>query len=256
MDAEHEPLKKPNREAQESPSPGPGRLAAHLSTEEASKWEDILGAGARAQRLIPGSVAVGGTAAALYAGHRISHDVDNLLPALKDTFDAVLEALEQSPEWKTARIKKPVLILGNIEGVEIGFRQARRTEPIATVSISTPQGQVVIPTLAEMIVMKAFLAYSRNVVRDYLDFAALTTCTDEAHVLEALGSLDRLYGHLQSSSAALEVAKTLSKPEPTDLQGADLSRYRALAPGWHDWRRTEQICQHFGVLFGQRLVGA
>jgi hypothetical protein len=184
MDPEHEPLKKLNGETQESPSPGPGRLTAHLSAEEASKWEDILGAG---------------------------------------------------------------------EGVEIGFRQARRTEPIATVSISTPQGEVVIPTLAEMIAMKAFLAYSRNVVRDYLDFAALTTCTDEAHGLEALGNLDRLYGHLQSSSVALEVAKTLSKPEPTDLQGADLSQYRALAPQWHDWRRTEHICQHFGVLLASVL---
>jgi hypothetical protein len=228
----------------------------HLSPESADKWQAILAAGIRAQQLVANSVAVGGTAAALYACHRISHDVDNLLPTLKDTFDAVLEALEQSPEWKTARTKKPVLILGNVGGVEIGFRQAKRTEPIATKTVKTIHGELVIPTLAEMIGMKAFLAYSRNAMRDYLDFAALTTCTCEASVLDALTSMDRVYGHLQSASVSLEVAKTLSRPEPSDLQGSELSHYRALAPEWHDWTRIEKICQHFGLLFGQRLVGA
>ena len=133
--------------------------------------------------------------------------------------------------------------------------QSPARELIVSASMTTPRGVVVIPTLTEMIGMKAFLAYSRNVVRDFLDFAALTTCADDAHVLEALGALDRLYGHLQSASVALEVAKTLSKPEPIDLQGTDLSRYRALAPEWQDWQRTDRICRGFGVLLGRRLVG-
>jgi hypothetical protein len=255
MEPERDPMKKQAIQGETVSAPEPAKLAAHLSPEEVHTWQTILTAGAEAQRLIPGSVAVGGTAAALYAGHRISYDVDNLLLSLKDTFDAVLESLEQWAEWKTARTKRPVLILGEVQGIEIGFRQARRTQPIANVSMSTPQGTFVIPTLAEILVMKALLAYSRNVVRDYLDFAALTTGAAEAYVLEALSNLDRLYGHLQTSSVALEVAKSLSKPEPIDLQGLDLTRYRALAPEWQDWRRTEQLCQHYGILFGQRLVG-
>ncbi len=229
---------------------------AHLSAEEATAWHEVLAAGISSQRLVPGSIAVGGTATALYAGHRISNDVDNVLPALKENFDNVLETLEQSSTWKTARTKRPVLILGSIEGVEIGFRQARRIGPIETAAINTTFGEIVVPTLAEMIRIKAFLAYSRNVVRDYLDFAALTTCVDQEQVLSALADLDRLYGHLQTASVALEVAKALSKPEPSDLKQTDLSHYRALEAKWHDWRHTEQICQRFGLLLGRHLVGA
>ncbi len=246
---------------EQAPEPGApctqglAKLVARLSPSLASQLQTILSAGVKAERLIPSSVAVGGTAAALYAGHRMSFAVDNLLPSLEKTFDHVLESLEQAPEWKIARTKRPVLILGTVQGVEIGFRQAGRTQPIGKVSFPNAQGEIVIPTLSEMLGMKALLAYTRNTVRDYLDFAALTTCTEEAEVLEALDRLDPFYGHLQTSSVALEVAKSLSKAEPLDLQGLDLTRYRALAPEWLDWHRTEQICHHWGILFGQRLLG-
>src|SRR5271165_6596667 len=80
-----------------------------------------------------------------------------------------------------------------------------------------------------MLGMKAFLAYSRNAVRDYLDFAALTTCTDEARVLDALTSLERVYGHLLSASVNLEVAKALSRP---DLAIFKEMSYRAIGR-WH-----------------------
>jgi hypothetical protein len=53
---------------------------------------------------------------------------------------------------------------------------------------------------------------------------------------------------------ALEIAKTLARPEPYDLSSTDLSRYKALAPEWHDWSKTESICQRFGKVLGERLV--
>jgi hypothetical protein len=220
----------------------------------AETWKALLIAGARAQQIVPGSVAVGGTAAALYAGHRVSHDVDNLVMTLENSFDDVMGSLEQSANWRTARIKRPVLILGSLDGFEVGFRQARRLLPIQSVSTSTGEGDLCVPTLRELIGMKAFLAYSRNVLRDFLDFAALTTCTDDRGVIDALRSLDDVYGHLQTNSVGLEVAKALSKPEPVDLMTTDLSRYRALDFQWHDWARTTEICQRFGKLLGQTLV--
>jgi hypothetical protein len=96
------------------------------STISQMSWDDILRAGVRAQQLIPGCVAVGGTAAALYARHRISMDTDHLLPNLSAKFDDALQTLEASPDWKTARTQRPVLILGSIVGVEVGYRQQRR----------------------------------------------------------------------------------------------------------------------------------
>jgi hypothetical protein len=214
----------------------------------------VLAAGVKAQRLVPGSVAVGGTAAALYAHHRVSEDTDHLLPDLKDRFDEVREALERSPDWRTNRVQGPVLILGNIEGVQVGFRQARRTDRIETTVMDTAAGPLVVPTLDEMIGMKAYMLYSRNAVRDYLDFAALSQCTDEASVLGALLKSDQRYGHLQTSSAALEIAKRLAAAKPYDLGDVDLARYKGLTAEWRSWSKAEGICRHFGALLGSRLT--
>jgi hypothetical protein len=230
------------------------QLRGHPSPEELREWEAVLEAGVKAQSLIRDGVVVGGTAAALYAGHRVSFDTDHLLMHLRDRFEDVLEILSESPEWKTARTKRPVLILGSLNDVEVGFRQSLRTRPIETLTVDTRYGPLVIPTLDEMIGMKAFLAYRRNATRDFLDFAALSLCAGEEEVVASLLKSDARYGELQTASVALEIAKTLAKPEPYDLSSTDLSRYKALAPEWHDWSRTESICQHYGKLLGERLV--
>lgn len=231
------------------------KTKSNLSPAEQKEWNEILIAGIKAQELIEGSIAVGGTASALYAGHRISRDTDHLLMSLKENFDTVLEKLSESPEWKLARTKKPVLILGSINDVEVGFRQSRRTTPIETTVIETFFGKLVVPTLDELIGMKAYLAYSRNATRDYLDFAALSECIGQDGVLTALLKLDERYGELQTASVSLEVAKTLTKAEPFDLEEMDLSNYKALASEWQDWRKIEKICRRFGILLGEKLIG-
>ena len=81
----------------------------------------VLSSGVQAQRLVPGCVAVGGTAAALYAEHRVSYDTDHVLPDLRARFDEVVEDLERHVEWKTARLNRPVQILGSVEGVPVGY---------------------------------------------------------------------------------------------------------------------------------------
>jgi len=82
------------------------------------EWERLLTSAARLQRILPDAVLVGGTAAALYADHRISRDADHVLMDLRERFDEVLAQLESVAGWKTARIKKPVLILGSLDGIE------------------------------------------------------------------------------------------------------------------------------------------
>ncbi len=230
------------------------QLRGHPSQEELREWEAVLEAGVKAQSLIQDGVVVGGTAAALYAGHRVSFDTDHLLMHLRGRFEDVLEILSESPEWKTARTKRPVLILGSLDDVEVGFRQSIRTLPIETLTVATRYGPLVIPTLDEMIGMKAFLAYRRNATRDFLDFAALSGCAGEEEVVASLLKSDVRYGESQTASVALEIAKTLAKPEPYDLGDASLSRYKALAPEWRDWSKTESICQRYGNLLGERLV--
>ena len=229
-------------------------LKSKLSLEEQKEWNEIIRAGIKAQELIEGSIAVGGTASALYAEHRISRDTDHLLMSLKENFDSIIEKLSESAEWKLSRTRKPVLILGSINDVEVGFRQSRRTLPIETAEIETDYGKLVVPTLDELIGMKAYLAYSRNATRDYLDFAALSECAAPEEVLCTLLKLDERYGELQTTSVGLEVAKALTKAEPFDLEETDLSNYKALASGWRNWHKIEKICRRFGVLLGERLI--
>ncbi len=83
-------------------------------------WEQVLSSVARLQRILPEAVLVGGTAAALYAEHRLSTDANHVLPDLQQRFDQVLAELESVAGWKTARIRRPVQILGSLDGIETG----------------------------------------------------------------------------------------------------------------------------------------
>lgn len=48
---------------------------------------------------------VGGSAAAHHAGHRVSLDDDHVLADLRERFEEVLGALEQTDGWVTARVR-------------------------------------------------------------------------------------------------------------------------------------------------------
>jgi hypothetical protein len=218
------------------------------------QWLRVLQAAVDSQKIISGAVAVGGTAAALYAGHRLSVDTDHLLSNLNDRFDEVREQLETVPQWSTTRVHPPVLILGSLEGVEIGFRQSRRSLPIETAFKDTPSGKLCVPTLDELIGMKAYLAYSRRATRDFLDFAALSALVEKDEVLATLLRSQARYGELQSGSVALEIAKTLSDPEPFDLDSVDLGTYKGIQPPWNDWDRVAAQCRMYGTQFGETLM--
>ena len=231
----------------------PHSLPDAVSPEEKKQWENTLAAGVIAQSIV-GGIAVGGTAAAIYAGHRLSMDTDHLMMDLRGHFDEVLDKLSESKDWKTARLQRPVLILGSISDCEVGFRQSLRTVPIETVKAETPFGELEIPTLDEMIGMKAFLLYRRKALRDFLDFAAVAEGTTDEEVLRSVQKLDERYGELQTNSVRLDVSRTLVNPEPVDLEGTDISHYRSLASEWHDWNRTADICKKFGFMLGQKIV--
>lgn len=97
------------------------------------RWDDVLSAAARLQQILPDAVLVGGTASAVHARHRMSVDDDHVLRDLRDRFDEVLSQLESIAGRKTARVKRPVLILGSLDGIEIGVRQLIRDQPLETI---------------------------------------------------------------------------------------------------------------------------
>lgn len=89
---------------------------------------------------------VGGTAAAIHADHRFSRDADHVLTDLREQFDEILGQLESVAGWKTARVRRPVLILGSLDGIETGIRQLIRQEPLETTEVDFLGGKITIPT--------------------------------------------------------------------------------------------------------------
>lgn len=194
-------------------------------------WERLLAAERHLQALVPGSVLVGGTAAALHAGHRISLDGDHVLTDLTERFEEVLADLEAAAGWQTSRVRRPVLILGSLDGILTGIRQLRRVRPLETEEIAGLR----VPTLAEMARIKAWLLATRATMRDYLDTVVLFERLEEAGVLKALGSLDELYPQASGASVLAEVIERLGAAQPIDEASVDLTTYRSLSPPWNDW---------------------
>jgi hypothetical protein len=215
------------------------------------KLEPIVNASVRTQKLVKGAIPTGGTVASFYADHRISYDVDHLLEKMTTEIDEILLAMGTQSDWKPDQIKS-VLVLGKLGGVEVGFRQLFRKKPIQVEKVHTKSGTWLIPTIEEMASFKAVLTVKRNNVRDYLDFAALVTkIGDEEKVLNILLSLSEGY----DVDYTLEASKTLSDPSPSDLESTDLKNYKGIKPEWQDWNRIKQICQHYGKLLTEALIG-
>ena len=97
-------------------------------TSELPEWEQVLSAAAHRQEIFPDAVLVGDTAAALHASHRVSRDADHVLTNVRQRFDDILAQLESVAGWKTSRIRRPVQILGSLDGIETGIGAIDRPE--------------------------------------------------------------------------------------------------------------------------------
>ena len=97
----------------------------------------VLASAARLQEVVPDAVLVGGSAAALHAGHRDSFDHGHVLADLVERYQEVLEAVEATEGWATSvrASKPPFTIMGSLGGVEAGLRQMRRQRPRPTLQL-------------------------------------------------------------------------------------------------------------------------
>jgi hypothetical protein len=220
--------------------------------------EAVFEAAARLQELVPGAVLVGGTAAAHHAGHRVSFDDDHVLTDLRERFEEVLKALEDTEGWITARVKRPVLILGRLDGVETGIRNLVRRKPLEVEQIMVRRRPLRVPTLAEITRIKAWLCLMRNATRDYLDFAALADRLGEAESARVVSRIDEYYADQLGEGGrriATQVAKQLAEPRPDDLSKVDLPSYRRLDRRWQDWGVVADLCRRVAVRVLDGSVG-
>jgi Nucleotidyl transferase AbiEii toxin, Type IV TA system len=217
------------------------------------EWERVLSSAAQLQRILPEAVLVGGTASAVHAGHRYSRDADHVLTDLRSRFDEVLAQLESVAGWKTARIQRPVQILGKLDGIETGVRQLIRDTPLETEVMEMAGQQITLPTAAEILRIKAVLILKRNATRDYLDFVALATHLGEVQAARALYQFDLLYPQSNGESALQQLHVQLAQPLPYDLEETNLQEYKNLVVQWQDWSAVQTVCHRLSSLLFDRV---
>ena len=206
--------------------------------------DDVLAKAAELQALVPGAFLVGGSAAALHADHRESLDHDHVVSDLEQRFDSILENLEALGDWSTARAQPGKIILDELGGIETGVRQLLRSRPLETAEAHVRGMPLVVPTAAEILRIKGWLALSRNQTRDYLDVAALADRIGLDEAAAVLRGIDDYYADINQrpEAVATQLARQLADPRPRDAEvTTQLSSYKALDSRWQDWSTVKAV---------------
>ena len=222
--------------------------ADHAPGMERPDLLKVLESAGRLQQSVPDAVLVGGTAAALWAGHRTSADHDHVLRDLRDRFSAVLGAIEATEGWVTNRIVPGKLILGDLGGIESGVRQLLRTRPLEFTRVELPSGNsVAVPTLEETLRIEAYLIVWRNQVRDYLDVAALAARLGVSTSARVLEQIDQYYSDQRGpepQGVATQLARQLADPRPADpWTTGQLGSYKDVEERWASWKSIKDVCR-------------
>lgn len=223
------------------------------------RLEQLLASAARLQALVPDAVLVGGSAAALHAGHRISFDHDHVVVDLSSRYGQVLEAVEASDGWVTSvrASSPPLTILGSLDGVEAGLRQLRRSRPLEVERLRLGAHELVVPTVQEMLRIKAYLVVQRNQVRDYLDTVALADRLGNEAV-GVLADIDVYYRDRsqEADSVLTALVQRLAEPTPRDHRvTTQLGSYKGIVARWSDWDEVREACAALADALLDRLRG-
>ncbi len=203
---------------------------------------------------MPDAVLVGGSAAAMFAGHRASFDHDHVVADLSERYVTVLEACEATDGWATSlrASRPPMTIMGSLDGIEAGLRQLRRARPLETQLVDLGDGITVrAPTAAEALRVKAFLIVQRNQVRDYLDVAAMADSFGLPWSAQVLAGIDEYYVDRVGEGEAVStvLVQRLAQPEPKDVQVThELHHYKALSARWQRWDDVVAVTRQLSYL--------
>jgi hypothetical protein len=143
-----------------------------------------------------------------------------------------------------AKAQPGKIILSALGGIETGVRQLLRQRPLETETVTVRGKDLVIPTGTEILRIKAWLALSRNQVRDYVDAAALADRIGIPEAAQILASIDDYYGDLNQrpEAVATQLVRQLADPRPRDAATTrQLASYKGLQPRWHDWAEVRRV---------------
>ncbi len=207
--------------------------------------------GAKLQKHLPwlDLVAVGGTASALHAGHRVSFDVDFVSRNLNANFETVLEKVKEWSEWKTNRASAPVIILGEANEIELGIRQSFRTKPIPTIE----KKGLRIPTLSECFKIKAYLLIKRRATRDFVDTCALLDLIPGRLACAFLSEMDDDFPPVDKLSNTAKLAENI-RLGPIDLGKVNLKQFKGLVAPYNDWSYIAKRLRDVSLWLAQRRL--
>ena len=100
------------------------------------------------------------------------------------------------------------------------------------------------PTAAEILRIKGWLALSRNQTRDYLDVAALADRIGLDEAAAVLRGIDDYYADINKRPEAVstQLARQLADPRPRDAEVTEqLASYKALDRRWQDWSMVTEV---------------
>ena len=185
---------------------------------------------------------VGGLAAYVHCKHRYSLDADFVLKNLSENYDEIRGKLELLEGWKSARLKKPVIILGERHSVEIGIRQIFRKTRL---DMELMEG-ILLPTIGECLRIKTYMCAVRNAVRDYIDVAALSDKLGKTASLEALASLNKCYDPIGNQSPLAVFAENCTG-YPEDFDSDNLKNYKGIRQPYDDWHYVSKQCLDLSI---------
>ena len=163
---------------------------------------------------------------------------------MSSPLEDVLESLEALGDWSTAKVRPGKFILGDLGGIETGVRQLLRSRPLESTQIEIDGRQLRVPTLPEILRIKAWLALSRNQTRDYLDIAALADCLGLDEAAAVLRDIDDYYSDInrRPEPVATQLVRQLADPRPRDVEvTTQLASYKALDERWHEWSTVKAV---------------
>lgn len=167
-----------------------------------------------------------------------------MISDLTERFDVVLENLEALGDWSLVKAQPGKIILGELGGIETGVRQLYRSRPLETTEVEVAGKPLVIPTAAEILRIKAWLALTRNRTRDYVDIAALAETIGVEEAASVLGRMDDYYRDLnrRPEAVASQIARQLADSRPRDAEVTrQLRLYKSLEPRWHEWSAVTSV---------------
>jgi hypothetical protein len=184
------------------------------------------------------------------AGHRLSFDHDHVVADLAARYETVLETLEALDDWSTARLAGGKLMLDERGGIETGVRQMTRQRPLEVEEVSLDDRVLRVPTLEEILRIKAWLVVTRNRTRDHLDAAALADRIGIDRAGRVLARIDDFYAEMnrRPEAVATQVARQFADPAPRDRSVTKrLSSYKQLDARWHDWAAVVDTLRQVAV---------